>query len=206
MSFTWIGQSPPVYLYPVPDPYERVAPLNAARETQPVGGVRAGKEYLAGAAALERGGVAAVEQRRPALVARQIMSFPVVILRPASTVAEAKTLLRRRRFRHLPVVTDDGRLVGMVSERYLVDGIPDPLRPEELRPPPPDDRSVGEVMTTRVLTATPDTPIREAARVMTEERVGCLPILDRRLRPVGILTLSDVLDCVGKDEPLDLWT
>lgn len=206
MTFAWIGQSPPVYEFPAVDHFTRVEPASPGREAQPVGGVRAGKEYQQGLAAYAQGGPGApAETRKPALLASQIMTSPVVTLTPAATVAEAREIIRRRWFRHIPVVTEDGRLVGMVSDRYLLSGAPHPDRPEEPPEPPRPDQTVGEIMTPRVLCASPETPIREIARILVEERIGAMPILDHRVRPVGILTITDVLQCVVNSAPLDLW-
>ena len=207
MTIAWIGQSPPVYEFPPVDPFARVEPAAPARETQAAGGVRAEKEVRPGAAAYAQagGGSPSAETRKPAVLASQIMTSPVVTLTLAATVAEAREIIRRRRFRHIPVVTDDGRLVGMVSDRYLLAGPPHPDRPDEPQDPPRPDQTVGEVMTPRVLCAAPDTSIREIARILVEERVGALPILDHRVRPVGILTITDVLKCVVHTAPLDLW-
>jgi CBS domain-containing protein len=61
-------------------------------------------------------------------------------------------------------------------------------------------------MSTRVLTATAETRIREIARVFVEERVGCLPILSPEKELIGILTTTDILGCLLNVAPLDLWT
>ena len=60
-------------------------------------------------------------------------------------------------------------------------------------------------MSTKVLTSTADTPIREIARVFVEERIGCLPIFTPEKEMLGILTTTDILRCLINVTPLDLW-
>ncbi len=104
------------------------------------------------------------------------MRRPVITVHPEVPITEALGLMRRGRFRHLPVVDGRGRLVGIVSDRDLG-------RPAS---------SVREVMTPDVVTVKPSTDIRHAARLMRERKIGSLPVIEDG-RPVGILTETDVL-------------
>ena len=56
-----------------------------------------------------------------------------------------------------------------------------------------------------VITATPDTRIREIARLLIERRIGAMPIMDKYDNLVGIITRSDVLRAVVNHAPLELW-
>ena len=57
-----------------------------------------------------------------------------------------------------------------------------------------------------VLAAHPDIEIREVARTMFKERIGCMPLLNHDGAVVGIITKSDILRGVMNDAPLDLWS
>ncbi len=61
-------------------------------------------------------------------------------------------------------------------------------------------------MTTKVVTATPTTEITEIARVLLVEHVSSLPIIDGANRPIGILTVSDILRAIMRHASLELWT
>jgi CBS-domain-containing membrane protein len=78
--------------------------------------------------------------------------------------------------------------VGVVSERDL--GGP---KGAEVR----RGRTVGDLMSQPLVTATPQTTVREAANLLRGHLVGCLPLLERG-RIVGIVTLSDLLDLIGR--------
>lgn len=147
---------------------------------------------------------AGTRERKPAILAKQIFTSPVVTLTPHSSLSEAWELFRTKRFRHIPVLDASGKVIGILSDR-------DMLR-ESVMIPHPSQRSqegsiptVKEVMTTPVLTAHADTEIREIARVFFEERIGAMPIMEDGGRLMGILTRSDILRTIMNHAPLDLW-
>jgi acetoin utilization protein AcuB len=101
--------------------------------------------------------------------------------------------MRARRIRHLPVVDRGGRLLGIVTDRDLRQVIFSPAMQARLSAGGDAvDIAIRDVMTWAVITVTPSTDIRGAARLMHEQKIGALPVTeDGRL--VGILTESDVL-------------
>jgi acetoin utilization protein AcuB len=141
---------------------------------------------------------------KPALLAKDLMTAPVVTLPSDATVAEAWALMTRRIFRHIPITAVHGTLVGMVSDRDLIRHAPDlviaGIQSAGAR------RRLAEIMSTRVLSATPTTDIREIARVMMDERVGALPVLDPDRHPVGIISTRDLLRAIANHGPVELWT
>ena len=110
-------------------------------------------------------------------------------------------MIHQHRYRHVPIVSAEDKLVGIVSDRDFI------------APPgagKPDIAARGErledVMITNVLSARPGASIREIARVMFEERIGAMPIVSEDERLVGILTRSDIVRTVINQAPLELWT
>jgi acetoin utilization protein AcuB len=121
---------------------------------------------------------------------------PITVL-PSAYVSTVAMEMNRRKFRHFPVaeVTPSGRrLVGIVSKYDLARAFPANLNPfsvEVFEDSVP--RPVSTVMTKKVLTTTPDTPIEVAARTLHSHRIGALPVL-RENRLVGIITESDIFE------------
>lgn len=113
------------------------------------------------------------------------MSSPVVTVSGDTTHRKALELMQQKRLRRLPVVDRKGELVGIVAERDL-------LLAATRYPGAAVD--VGEVMATRLVTATPDMDLASAARLMLEHRVGGLPVVDHGSL-VGIITESDIFRC-----------
>jgi CBS domain-containing protein len=132
-----------------------------------------------------------------AVPVRRWMRQPVLTIGAGASVREAAALMRERGIRHLPVLDARERLVGIVTDRDLRQVILDVAigrvgeDTERL-----GDLGVREVMTWGVVTVTPATDLREAARVMREQRLGALPVVDEAAHVVGILTEHDLLDAL----------
>ncbi len=117
-----------------------------------------------------------------ALSIRDVMSTDLVTVTPAEAARRAYELMRDRRIRHLPVVSD-GRLVGVLSDRDL--------RPILLSPGLAG-ATVGELMSESLTTISPDALVEDAASLLVVKKIGCLPVVDG-LRLVGIVTETDLL-------------
>ncbi|MCP9469702.1 MAG: CBS domain-containing protein [Nitrospira sp.] len=141
---------------------------------------------------------------RSAVVARDLMTSPVITLSSDSTLNDAWTVMKRKRFRHIPVTSLDGTLVGMVSERDLLGHAPELI--VGLPSPQGERLKLAEIMITRVISATIATDIREIARIMLDERIHAVPILDGNRHPIGIVSSRDILRGVANHGPLELWT
>ena len=124
---------------------------------------------------------------------RHIMSTAPLTVAPDVSVHQAHSLMQARQIRHLPVL-DEGRLVGLVSDRDIRLVLPSPatsLAGWEVRHLLAT-LTVGEIMTRFVVTTTPDTPVAEAVRRLLGHKIGALPVVED-CHVVGILTHTDVL-------------
>jgi acetoin utilization protein AcuB len=125
---------------------------------------------------------------------RERMSSPAVTITPDTPLQDALPLMHEHRFRRLPVVDEKGRLVGIVSERDLLYASPPPstllsgLELNHLLA----ELQTREIMTQEVITTTPDTFVEDAARLMVENKIGGLPVVDEDNRVVGVITETDV--------------
>lgn len=119
------------------------------------------------------------------------MTAPVHTLPENASLARAREFLQTRKVRHIPVVGEDGRIIGMISDRDLLrEAVSDAIASDAK---PLTGRVVSQLVHTRILTASEDTTIHQIARVMVEERVGSVPILNGSQSVVGIITRSDLL-------------
>lgn len=139
-----------------------------------------------------------------AVVAGDLMTAPAMTLPSDGTLAQAWTLMRRHGFRHIPVVSMDGTVVGMVSDRDLLRHAPDLVLTGTAGLAA--HRRLADIMTQRVFSASPTTDIRDIARVMVDEHIHAVPILEAGRRPVGILTTRDLIRSLATRAPLELWT
>ncbi len=133
---------------------------------------------------------------------RDVMTKRVVVVQQAAPFKEILRLLHDHRVSALPVLDEDGRAVGMVSEADL-------LLKEEFPPSEPapllefhhrrHDRAraagtvAAEVMSAPVITVGPEASLGEAARIMHEHRIKRLPVVDENGRVLGIVSRRDLL-------------
>lgn len=125
-------------------------------------------------------------------VARLMTPDPITIGTDA-TLGDAAGAILEGSFRHLPVLDEDLRLAGVVSERdlraLLGTDLIDWTTVEETRLEEP----IGNVLVPSPVTVRPETPLADALELFTDERIGALPVLDDDDRLVGILSYVDVL-------------
>lgn len=113
-----------------------------------------------------------------------IMSDNVVSIGPDEPVSAAARLLKRRNIGALPVCDESGKLQGMLTDRDIV------TRCVALDSDPQTVK-VGEVMSRGIITAGPFDELEQAVRIMSEDQVRRIPVLDGG-RLVGMVSLCDM--------------
>lgn len=181
-----------------------LGPLGAAVDSSVLSGVAAGTvETFVDAigAELERLVVRPAAPPRPPaanplLRVRDVMSADPIVLREAASVAEAANVLLANNISGAPVVAPTGRLVGVLSERDLLDkeapapsGLRRSARQTERRH---GARTVGQACTRPATTTTGDALLREAAALMREHGIGRLVVVDNS-EIAGMVTRHDIL-------------
>jgi len=127
------------------------------------------------------------------MLVKNRMSYPIITVEPDMPIMEALNLMRTKNIRRTPVVDAKGKLVGIVSDKDLLNAGPSQatsLSVWEI------NYLVGKitikkVMSKTVLTVSEDTPIEEAARIMVDNKVGGLPVMKGNAI-VGVITESDL--------------
>lgn len=130
----------------------------------------------------------------------EIMSRGLITVDKSASLRRARRILDRHRIRHL-LVMDGKRLVGIVTDRDLRQAAPSSKSPLTIseREEFMDELKVVEVMSRKLITASPDTTVREAARVMVSEKIGCLPVVNGN-QLIGIVTETDLLEMLVREE------
>ncbi len=128
---------------------------------------------------------------------RDIMTAPVSTVHASHSLPLAASIMDLERIRHLPVVDDEQRVVGLVTHRDIL-----AAQISALGPLSTEERSslqlavpVSQVMRTEVWTIRSDALVSSAARLLRDHRFGCLPVVDEG-RLVGIVTETDLLTLV----------
>lgn len=137
----------------------------------------------------------------PLLHAWQIMSSPVRTINPAMRITDAWNISKHEGICHFPVVSDDKKLEGIISDRDILKR----LLISDDRIINRTDETVADIMIREVITANRMTDIRRIALVMFSAHVGSMPILDDDRELAGIITRSDILHALINYPPLKLW-
>lgn len=139
------------------------------------------------------------------MIVRDLMTTDPVSVRTTTTVKEALALLDDNDITSLPVVSSDGHLRGVVSEADLIRDLVD--KDPRLMIPPGETfldgpHSVGDVMTTHVITVREETDLAVAVELVTSTAVKSLPVVDDRGRLVGIISRRDVVRMLARSDDL----
>ncbi len=133
------------------------------------------------------------------LKVEDLMTQPVYSINPGEDLARLMDLMSDLNIRHVPVADPEGELIGIVSHRDLIQAIAKAegeIPIGELQSFLRSTR-VEEITNYEAMTIDPDSDIAEAASLMLENKLGCLPVVDNE-RLVGILTEADFVKFVEK--------
>jgi len=138
------------------------------------------------------------------------MTASVVTVRADTSYRDMVAMVRRHRVSGLPVVDDDGKVIGVVSETDLL--AMEAADPGQGVHPAPrtwlphrkqvtaDTATAGDLMTHPAVTTGPDELVANAARLMHSLKLQRLPVVDRDRRLVGIVSRSDVLSVFSRTD------
>jgi acetoin utilization protein AcuB len=127
------------------------------------------------------------------MLVRERMSANPVTIQADVPITEALRVMRQSEVRRLPVLDDEGQMVGIVSEKDLLYASPSPATSLSIYEMHYmlSQLLVSELMTTDVITVTASTPLEEAARIMADHKIGGLPVVEKG-NLVGIITETDL--------------
>ena len=128
-------------------------------------------------------------------ISRHMTPAPLTV-EPDVLISEAREILRSNRFRHLPVIDKDWRLVGMVTDRDIRSAYPSSVLSGEDRRRELEQVSktpVSEIMSTDFVSLLPHSTIDDALLLLEKKRVGAIPILDEKGVIVGIFSMRDLI-------------
>jgi CBS domain-containing protein len=127
------------------------------------------------------------------MLVKDVMKTQLVTLNADSKLGFAEDIMYLGRIRHLPVVRGDC-LVGILTQRDLYKAsLTSMLTNWKENKEFLDSIQVSEVMTKNVTTVSPDATVEDAAQIMIDKKVGCLPVVKDKNKLVGLITETDVL-------------
>ncbi len=140
-------------------------------------------------------------------LAREIMSRDIITAKEDTDIHEAGRLLIKHKISGMPVVDSEDRVVGIITEADLltIAGIPrghvfnDVVMKYVLNKPTPQHRAgkkVKDIMSSLVITVSPDTTVKKIAMILDEKRIKRVPVVDEVNKLVGIVSRGDIIRAV----------
>jgi len=139
------------------------------------------------------------------LVARDIMSSPVITLPFNASLAQAWELVKDKRFRHIPIQSRNGALVGILSDRDLSRGTVESALVGIKGSAYLAKVTIENYVSHPVLVADPEATLLAIARVLLEERIGAIPVVSQEKDLVGLITRSDLLRVIVAHPNFENW-
>ena len=128
------------------------------------------------------------------MLIKERMTLHPLTMEPTASITEAHQYMRENNIRHLPIARKDGRLMGLVTRETLLQAMPSSVTTLSIWEMnyALNKIKVRDVMVKDVITIEEDVSIEKAARIMAENKIGCLPVM-RGESLVGIITDTDML-------------
>lgn len=128
------------------------------------------------------------------MLIQEIMTKKVVTIEMDDKLSVVKDIFDNSKFRHLLVIEDD-KLFGVVSDRDLLKALSPNLgtMTETYKDAATLAKKVHQIMTRKPITLTPNATVKDAVNLFNNNRISCIPIVDKDFRPVGIVSWRDIL-------------
>jgi acetoin utilization protein AcuB len=127
----------------------------------------------------------------------KIMSKPVVTVTLDDTLGKVKHIFENAKFHHLLVV-EEGTLYGVISDRDLLKSISPFIG--TVQETPHDkftlNKKVHQIMSRKPITLTPLADVYEAISLFNQHNISCIPIVNEKNTPVGIISWRDILNAI----------
>jgi acetoin utilization protein AcuB len=141
------------------------------------------------------------------MLVKERMTTNPVLCSPDLPVGEALAQMKKQRIRRMPVIDKHGHLIGIVSEKDLLLASPSPATSLSVWEITylVSKIKIQDVMTRKVITVQEDTPLEDAARIMADNKIGGLPVVNADNAVIGIITETDLfktfLELLGARKP-----
>ncbi len=143
--------------------------------------------------------VATLDTLEPVYKARDIMTHDVIYARNDSTIEDIYYLIKDKKVSQIPITGFGKKIIGIVNKKIILSLLMNHLQ-AILK------RKIDDVYLPEVLTADPDSDVRDVVKVMLELKLDAIPIVDESDTLMGIISKTDILKAVANLPKLQLWS
>lgn len=129
------------------------------------------------------------------------MTSPAMTVLPDTLLPDVREILNTRSIRHLPVVDEQHRLIGIITDRDLRSAYPSSILPEDKRLAILEKVSVTEaqsIMTRDILSIGPLATLDDALYFLSKKKIGLLPVVDEEEHVIGVFSVQDLMTAYKK--------
>jgi len=145
------------------------------------------------------------------ITVQEMMTANPFTLSRYNSLSDARSLMDEKKIRHIPIVDDEHQLIGLITHRDILSrGTPSQKHADK------DELNkiesgiiLADIMTTKIISITSNLQITNAAQLIYNKKIGCLPVTNYKNKLVGIITDHDfvaitiqLLDIMEQEEPL----
>ena len=129
------------------------------------------------------------------------MTTPALTVSPDALLPEVRNIMNTRHFRHLPVVDEQQRLIGMITDRDLRSAYPSSILSEDKRQAileKVEKTPVRSIMARELISLTPLATLDDALYLLSKEKIGMLPVIDEERHVIGVFSVQDLMKAYKK--------
>ena len=129
------------------------------------------------------------------------MTTPALTVSPDALLPEVRNIMNSRHFRHLPVVDEQQRLIGMITDRDLRSAYPSSILSEDRRQAILENvekTPVRAIMARELISLTPLATLDDALYLLSKEKIGMLPVIDEEQHVIGVFSVQDLMKAYKK--------
>ncbi|MBI4794007.1 MAG: CBS domain-containing protein [Deltaproteobacteria bacterium] len=129
------------------------------------------------------------------------MTTPALTVSPDALLPEVRNIMNSRHFRHLPVVDEQQRLIGMITDRDLRSAYPSSILSEDKRQAileKVEKTPVRSIMARELISLTPLATLDDALYLLSKEKIGMLPVIDEERHVIGVFSVQDLMKAYKK--------
>lgn len=130
---------------------------------------------------------------------KQMLTHKLVTVEMDDTLATVQSIFDQYKFHHVLVV-DSGHLVGVISDRDLLRSISPNVNTvaAKARDQATLGRKAHQIMTRKLITLHEDAHLKEAVEVFDQNKISCIPIMNDKDKPIGILSWRDIIRALSE--------
>lgn len=146
--------------------------------------------------------VAALDTLEPVYKAKDIMTKDVIYARTDATIEDLYYLIKDKKVSQIPITGFGKKIIGIVNKKIILSLLMNHLEDTEsiLK------RKIDDVYLPEILTADPDSDVRDVVKVMLDLKLDAIPIVDDSDILMGIISKTDILKAVANLPKLQLWS